>query len=384
MYNQKATFVKPATQHRVYYPALDGLRGFAILLVLFSHNFSFITFSKLFDTGVDLFFVLSGFLITDILLKTKKNKKFLQTFYIRRILRIFPIYYLTLVAFLVLAPHFAQLKEQYSYYQNNQIFLWFYLQNWLPIIHPPPFYHTQIFGHFWSLSIEEHFYIVWPFLILAYKKSKALINICLLITSGCIVFRFATWLYFGNSDLNYRLQFNTRMDGLSIGSLIAIWKFNKENIKTKILKFGTVLISFHLIAAIISKIIFTHIPHFSFLGYTSISVLFGILIVFAIERKNIVIKKIFEFTPLRYIGKISYGLYIYHVPVLVVFKIYFTSYVLKLYLSPLLTNIVIAFSTVLIAILISLISFNFFEKKILLLKEKIAPQGFSSPQLNKR
>ena len=192
MYNQKATFVKPATQHRVYYPALDGLRGFSILLVLFSHNFSFITFSKLFDTGVDLFFVLSGFLITDILLKTKKNKKFLQTFYIRRILRIFPIYYLSLVAFLVLAPHFAQLKEQYSYYQNNQIFLWFYLQNWLPIIHPPPFYHTQIFGHFWSLSIEEHFYIVWPFLILAYKKSKALINICLLITSGCIVFRFAT------------------------------------------------------------------------------------------------------------------------------------------------------------------------------------------------
>lgn len=290
MYNQKAISKNPDASSRLYYPALDGVRGFAILLVLFSHNFNFIAYSKFCEFGVDLFFVLSGFLITEILLKTKENKNFLRTFYIRRVLRIFPIYYFTLFAFFILAPYCVELKEQYSYYYNNQFFLWFYLQNWIPILHPPPFHNMQILGHFWSLSVEEHFYIIWPFLILICKKPKTLIQVCLVIISGFILFRFATWVFLGAGDLNYRLQFFTRMDGLCIGSLIAIWKFTNENIKTKILKLVLALISFHLLIAIISKTIYKNLPHFSILGYTSISVLFGLVIVLAIEKRILWLK----------------------------------------------------------------------------------------------
>lgn len=372
-YNQKNVFLKQVSPGRVYYHSLDGIRGFVILLVLFSHNFSFIAYSKFCESGVDLFFVLSGFLITEILLTTKKTKNYLQTFYLRRVLRIFPVYYLALIAFFILAPYCMSLKEQYSYYESYQFYLWFYLQNWLPIFHDPPFHDTQILGHFWSLSVEEHFYIFWPFLILIFKKPKLLTRVCLLILFGFILFRFTTWMIFGNSDINYRLQFNTRMDGLCIGSLIAIWKFANENIKIKILKSGLALIVFHLLVAIISKTIFTTIPHFSLLGYTSISVLFGILIVLAIENKNRIVKTLFEFTPLSYIGKNSYGLYIYHLPVLVLFRIYFLSSLKKSGLSPLSANIFIACSAFFVALLISSISYHFFEKKILKLKEMIVP-----------
>ncbi|MEI9808490.1 MAG: acyltransferase [Bacteroidota bacterium] len=85
--------------NRSYYPALDGLRGIAIILVLCCHNFNFLPHFELGWIGVDLFFVLSGFLITDILLRTKETKNFLQNFYIRRILRIFPLYYGALLLF---------------------------------------------------------------------------------------------------------------------------------------------------------------------------------------------------------------------------------------------------------------------------------------------
>src|SRR5512144_2577839 len=96
--------MKPTTSTRSYYPALDGLRGIAIILVICCHNFDFIPYLRFGWIGVDLFFVLSGFLITDILLQTRDDKNYLQNFYLRRILRIFPLYYGVLLLFFALAP----------------------------------------------------------------------------------------------------------------------------------------------------------------------------------------------------------------------------------------------------------------------------------------
>src|SRR5437868_4964541 len=129
-------------------PALDGLRGIAIVLVLM-HQFDLITSPHAIDVafdagwiGVQLFFVLSGFLITGGLLDTRDQHGYFRGFFVRRVLRIFPLYYAALVATLIAG--------------NTSIWLWTYLSNFRP--HPA-------LPHFWSLAVEEQFYLVWPFVV---------------------------------------------------------------------------------------------------------------------------------------------------------------------------------------------------------------------------
>src|SRR5258705_5760496 len=101
--------------HRSYYPALDGLRGVAILLVVLLHNFRFMNYFFFGWLGVDLFFVLSGFLITNILMDAMGEPNFLRNFYVRRILRIFPLFYLALILFLFVVPNIRSLHINARY-----------------------------------------------------------------------------------------------------------------------------------------------------------------------------------------------------------------------------------------------------------------------------
>ena len=157
--------MKQGPLERTYYPALDVLRGIAIILVFFYHTFHFIPFFEFGWMGVDLFFVLSGFLITDLLLVTQKNKNFFRNFYIRRFLRIFPLYYLVLTVFLVLSPYFfsQQNLNEYTYYNQNQFWFWAQLQNWLFVT--KGLGNSPYLSHLWSLAIEEQFYLFWPLLV---------------------------------------------------------------------------------------------------------------------------------------------------------------------------------------------------------------------------
>lgn len=363
--------MKATTLTRSYYPALDGLRGFAILGVLLQHNFSFLPVPKFGWVGVDLFFVLSGFLITEILLKTKEQKNFLPNFYIRRILRIFPLYYGSLILFFSLAPLISQFKDQYSYYYSNQGMLWMHLQNWLYIAKPKLDDHT-VFSHFWSLSVEEQFYLVWPLIILACKKRR-LVFVIYIALLGSVLFRFLTWSYLGNGDTNFLLQYMTRVDGLCIGSLIAVWRNSSVQTPTeKLLRVGITLLSLHLVAFLISKTIFPNIPHFTIFGYSTIAVLFGFLLNFLIERRNRLTKFLFENKPIKGLGKISYGVYVYHWPIFVLFKIFVADRIIKMGMTE---NIFISIAATTLAILVSIVSYNLFEKKILALREVIASEN---------
>ena len=358
--------MKATTAIRSYYPALDGLRGFAILGVLLQHNFSFLPVPKFGWVGVDLFFVLSGFLITDILLKTKEQKNFLSNFYTRRILRIFPLYYGSLILFFSLAPLISQFKDQYNYYAANQGMLWMHLQNWLYIAKPKLDNHT-VFSHYWSLSVEEQFYLVWPLIILACNKARTLVIVIYLALAGSILFRFATWSYLGNGDTNFLLQYMTRIDGLCVGSLIAIWRnTNVQAVTRKVLRLGITFISLHAAAFLISKTMFRTVPHFPIFGYSTIAVCFGFLLNFLIEKRNRLTQFLFESRPIKSLGKISYGVYIYHWPIFVVFKIFVADRILKM---GMLENLIISIAATTLAVLVSVISYNLFEKKILALRE---------------
>lgn len=152
---------------REHIPRLDGVRGIAILLVLLHHftddreKLTGIARRLFLVTdagwvGVDLFFVLSGYLITRILLSTKESPRYFTTFYGRRALRIFPLYYAVLVAVLLILPRLVPPTPELDAILGRQVFLWTYLSNWVRDTFNSDYAALK---HFWSLSVEEQFYL---------------------------------------------------------------------------------------------------------------------------------------------------------------------------------------------------------------------------------
>src|ERR1035441_8464452 len=165
-----------------HYPALDGLRGVAILAVFFYHFAGGQSSRNIFVQiwsgvagigwmGVDLFFVLSGFLITGILFDTAHKQAKVRNFYARRSLRIFPLYYGVLLVFLLLTPVLP------LHWRPGHLLYFFYLSNVMPILtpglsSPGP---KMVVGHLWSLAVEEQFYLIWPFIVWYVKDRRKLL-----------------------------------------------------------------------------------------------------------------------------------------------------------------------------------------------------------------
>src|SRR6266849_4754306 len=173
---------------------LDGIRGIAILLVLALHfGLPVCPPGILHDilgmgwAGVDLFFVLSGFLITGILLDSKGKPDYFRRFYLRRVFRILPIYYAYLIVFFHVVPVIAHATGRlatFEYGRGDEVWYWIYLSNWRHAVNQNP--HLR---HFWSLSIEEQFYIVWP-LVVYLMPARILKYVCVAIAISSTLLRF--------------------------------------------------------------------------------------------------------------------------------------------------------------------------------------------------
>lgn len=198
-------------------PALDGLRGLAILMVMLFH------FSLNLDghawvenafrspvrdfgwTGVDLFFVLSGFLITGILVDARGAQNYFSAFYARRALRIFPLYYFSLAAIWLVFRHLVARPSGVIWYA-------IYAQNWLPVGGPG-------IGHFWSLAVEEQFYLVWPLIVYASSRRRVLqLSVAGIIFAN--ILRVSLWEHGVETYIVYANPF-TRMDALLAGAACA-------------------------------------------------------------------------------------------------------------------------------------------------------------------
>lgn len=357
------------TLHRQYYPALDGLRGLAILLVVIYHNFGFLHYFFFGWLGVDLFFVLSGFLITDILLKTVNHPYYLRNFYMRRVLRIFPLYYLSLLLFLIILPAFIR-HFDVRYYQENQLWLWTYLQNWLYIFKNPG--NSNALNHYWSLAVEEQFYLVWPLVILLLKKHQRLLALLGLLLVAVILLRLWVW---NNkvADLAYfNLYTFTRIDGLCMGSMLALLqrispRFLKNYMPVLVLAFAGLNFVFYFI----NRNNQFSFPYLALTGYSTFAMIFVLLLNETISGETTVINRLFSWSPLRFMGRISYGLYIFHWPVHMVLS----PTVNKLFnglFSGTALSIVTALITTATAVLVSWISFRFVESWFLKMKERFA------------
>ncbi len=200
-----------------HFLALDGVRGSAVLMIVLHHYLQSVPPGRLvnwleragFGTGVDLFFVLSGFLITGILLRSKHSDRFLFNFYMRRVLRIFPLYF----AFLILFFSFLNRVTPDPVSEQNVWTYWLFLQN-IGIT----FWGTR--GgpiHFWSLAVEEHFYLFWP-LVVGHLGPRWLLRVLWCVIAFAILTRAVLTV------AGFDAQFFTpaRFDSLAAGAIVAI------------------------------------------------------------------------------------------------------------------------------------------------------------------
>jgi peptidoglycan/LPS O-acetylase OafA/YrhL len=212
-------------------PELDGIRGLAVLAVMLFHQ-TVIVPTTAFErewtylcgygaSGVDLFFVLSGFLITGILVDTRANPRYYRNFYARRFLRIVPLYYALLFVALVVLPWFPHPKlAKWGHTSGwGQVPYWLFLSNWSIALsgHGPR--HGMI-DLSWTLSIEEQFYLTWP-LVVRWLSRERLMQVCLGLMAASLLVRWGIW-YAGGSPILVAFLTPSRMDGLATGAWIAL------------------------------------------------------------------------------------------------------------------------------------------------------------------
>jgi peptidoglycan/LPS O-acetylase OafA/YrhL len=223
-----ATAAQPTTVPSVqepnlhgHMPALDALRGLAILVVTLyrfgggSHDVArvqenLIPFLEVGERGVDLFFVLSGFLITGILFDAKQQSHYFLNFYARRTLRIFPLYYAVLFVALVLWP--VEIPAQ-----RYATWLWLYGANIVQANHG---WCLGWLNHFWSLAVEEHFYLAWPLVIYCLSRTQAM-RLCGALFVLSAMSRIA-WAYTFRTSVAPEVCTLFRLDGLVAGAFIAL------------------------------------------------------------------------------------------------------------------------------------------------------------------
>jgi peptidoglycan/LPS O-acetylase OafA/YrhL len=213
-------------------PELDGLRGIAIALVMLVHFGMRIppdspagewvwALCRSGWCGVDLFFVLSGFLITGILLDTCDDEGYYHKFFARRVLRIFPLYYGVLFVVFVALPLLAPETLDRDL-QSKQWYLWTYVSNFISIHEgAAPWRGTSLnFAHFWSLAIEEQFYLCWPFVV-HWAGPRRLKRLCLVLIVLALPLRLLAHSWIGPFAPYYLTP--CRVDTLAWGALAAVW-----------------------------------------------------------------------------------------------------------------------------------------------------------------
>lgn len=351
-------------QPHKHIPALDSLRGIAVLLVIIFHCFPH-NVTKIGWIGVDIFFVLSGFLITGILLDTKGKKNFYLNFIVRRTLRIFPLYYFSLILCLVLIPVFLPgvMSPGFSYYIIHQPWFWLYCQNWLFSLTGFPEDHTLV--HFWSLAVEEQFYVFWPFVIMLVNR-KWLLPLSLMLIVFSSFFKFYLGQRLGLVSPFEYMATVSRMDALLIGAIIAILIRDKKQWLEKYTKYFAV-VSFVIVLAGLAKYRSLHFINLAPL-YIFIEILAGCFLLYMLAAKPST-KSIFDNSVFAFLGKYSYGLYVYHYIIFNILKHHYWD-VLKTHVSnAVLAMVVLGLIALLLSLVISLLSFKILESPLLKLKK---------------
>jgi len=359
-------------KEKVFFPNLDTLRFFAFFLVFWQHAFA-ICFKELYKIfnknivdgilvtggeGVKVFFVLSGFLITYLLMKEgeKNNKINILFFYARRLLRIWPLYFLIILTSIFILP---RISEIFVYCGSKPLDMCF-LSNF-DLMHRLLYNGCQMpyLDISWSVSIEEQFYIMWPLLFsLIFRKKNLFVFTCFAIIIGSYIYIYTA----NNIEVAY---FNTlgNIAFLLIGCLGAfiIFKDKKKLIVNFILKNFK-----YLFLVFATFFICRNISIFKYISSIILPVGYLIAIIYFAFSQTTILNRMSSF---RKLGKYTYGLYFYHYLVLIIIKIVFDKMSLD-YLNNIIISLLLAVFSLAITILVSYLSYQYFEKMFLKLKNK--------------
>lgn len=310
---------------RGHFIPLDGLRGLAILLVLLLHFTTDMTpadgsvaatVRAVFQIGwigVDLFFVLSGFLITGILVDNKGSGRYFSAFYARRALRILPVYFLAVFAAFHLLPRFFQGFDTGG--ARTEAAFWLFLQNFKEL----PYQLSRTVGHFWSLAIEEQFYLMWPLVVFLTSRSTAR-RIALATVVLSPIVRFVA-LQSGVPGASVYHFTPFRLDGLATGAFIALSM--RDPAARATLERWSKLVGVVALAA--ALVLYGPVPipdplsvklDFS-IGFSTLCIGFGALLTrVVLSQPGSRLARVLSWRGLVTLGTYSYAMYLVHVPLL--------------------------------------------------------------------
>jgi len=353
-----------------YVPALNGVRGLAVLFVLGNH-LPLRSFESLLPggfAGVDIFFVLSGFLITTLLIEEFEGTGAirLRNFYTRRALRLLPaliVLLLTICIFSFFALDAAAARQQYF----NSLIALFYISNWVRVLT-----HNQlgVLAHTWSLSVEEQFYLLWPLILLTLLRFSKKRRYFFIVAALIALLSWAACIHLalkGASNIRMCFGSDSRVDTLMAGCILAgiwSWKLTAQNLNKRFQKILTVIAPL----SFVSLVAFAIIPNLFgkglfYYGFILLALLAAALLLDVLINPRSIMKKVFEMKWLVWLGSVSYGLYLWH------WTILWAMHGMKWnHWTIVLTGVPLSFA-------MTLLSYYGMERRILRYKNRFAPKN---------
>ena len=346
-----------------YYPSLDGLRTLAVGIVLAAHGG--VPYFRSGGVGVDLFFVLSGFLITAILTTEygEQGAMSFRNFYARRFLRLAPALFLTCT---LVAVGMILLERRFP---GTEIALALsYTANWALAFYK---FHLTWLNHCWSLSIEEQFYLIWPIVILALERGVKAnrTKMWMLITGALMVavYRASRVGIYSDERINFGLD--TRMDVLMTGAALAYFVRSVADTGLSDLQsrwLGRFLAPLALAGVLaVIHIVTWYSPWMGRIGYVLVAGAAALVIADLVIGRHSVLAGLFGLGFMVYVGRISYGLYLFHLPIFYMVEKLMPAASLPVRLTVKLV----------VSVVIAAASFRWVEKPILRLKRLFEPRS---------